>query len=69
MLQGMVNELKHGFTGSQEDYEAWVNSDPELKRLMEAMRDAWGPSVWKAKDKMAYARKKVMKNITRKKIG
>jgi len=62
MLRGMINELKHGFTTRQE-FEAWVDSDPELKRIRKAMRDAWGPTVWKATDKVVDTKKKVTGKI------
>jgi len=64
MLRGMLQELKGGRVTSQEGFEKWVESDPELKRIREAMREAWGPTVWKAEDKV----KEVTENV-RKKLG
>lgn len=70
MLRGMLQELKKGRIFNQEEFEEWINSDPELKRVREGMREAWGPTVWKAADKVISAKKKVkgaMKNIKGKK--
>ncbi len=69
MLRGMLNELNHGYT-TQEEFEKWVNSDPELKRIREAIKEAWGPNVWRAADKVINAKKKVkgkIRNIKEKK--
>jgi len=30
---------------SQEQFEEWVNSDPELKRIREGIKEAWGPTL------------------------
>lgn len=30
---------------SQEQFEEWVKSDPELKRIREGIREAWGPTL------------------------
>jgi predicted CopG family antitoxin len=44
MLRGMLREV--GSMGmSQEQFEEWVKSDPELKRIREGIREAWGPTL------------------------
>jgi predicted CopG family antitoxin len=71
MLRGMLQEFKGGRVAfDQKEFEKWVNSDPELKRIREGIREAWGPTVWKAADKVTSAKEKVkgaMKNIRGKK--
>jgi hypothetical protein len=44
MLRGMLKELQGKFP-SQADFESWVNSDPEYKKMREGIREAWGPSI------------------------
>ena len=63
MLRGMLKELGQGRIFSQEEFEEWVNSDPKLKKVREGMREAWGPTVWKAADKVIDAKKKVKGKI------
>jgi len=63
MLRGMLQEFKKGRIFNQEEFEKWVNSDPELKRIRQGMREAWGPTVWKAADKVIDAKKKVKGKI------
>jgi len=63
MLRGMLQEFKGGRVAfDQKEFERWVNSDPELKRIRQGIREAWGPTVWKAEDKM----KAVIENIKKK---
>lgn len=53
MLRGMLQEFKGSRVAfDQEEFEKWVNSNPELKRIREGIREAWGPTVWKAQDKL-----------------
>jgi predicted CopG family antitoxin len=70
MLRGMLQEFKKGRIFNEEEFEKWINSDPELKRIRAGIREAWGPTVWKAADKVINAKKKVkgtIKNIKEKK--
>jgi predicted CopG family antitoxin len=46
MLKGMLKELQGKFP-HQEEFEKWVNSDPELKRIREGIKEAWGPAIEK----------------------
>ena len=51
MLRGMLREV--GSMGmSQEQFEEWVKSDPELKRIREGIREAWGPTLNPVIEKM-----------------
>jgi len=50
-------------SAQQKEFEKWINSDPELKRIREGMREAWGPTVWKAADKVIDTKKKVTGKI------
>jgi predicted CopG family antitoxin len=63
MLRGMLQEFKKGRIFNEEEFEKWINSDPELKRIREGIREAWGPTVWKAADKVINAKKKVKGTI------
>ena len=63
MLRGMLQEFKKGRIFNQEEFEKWVNSDPELKRIRQGMREAWGPTVWKAQDKVKAATAEVKKKL------
>ena len=49
MLRGMLKEVQGKFP-TQSDFEAWVNSDPELKRIREGIKEAWGPAIEKVGD-------------------
>jgi predicted CopG family antitoxin len=65
MLRGMLQEFKGGrIAFDQKEFEKWVKSDPELKRIREGIREAWGPTVWKATDKVIDTKKKVKGKIT-----
>lgn len=50
------SEIASGMSGkgmmSQEEFEKWVNSDPELKKVREAIRESWGPVVYPVVDKV-----------------
>ena len=46
MLKGMLKELQGKFS-TQKEFEAWVNSDAELKKVREGIKEAWGPSIEK----------------------
>lgn len=54
MLKGMLKEISGGVTGkgmmSKEEFEKWINSDPELKKVREAIRESWGPTVYPVVD-------------------
>lgn len=54
MLRGISNEIARGISGkgmmSKEEFEKWVNSDLELKRVREGIRDSWGPTVYPVVD-------------------
>jgi len=63
MLKGMLEEVHGGFK-TQEDFNKWVNSDPELKKVREGLREAWGPSFWKAQDKVAVLKKDINDKIS-----
>jgi predicted CopG family antitoxin len=64
MLRGMLKEFKGGrIAFDQKEFEKWIKSDPELKRIREGIREAWGPTVWKAADKVIDAKKKVTGKI------
>jgi predicted CopG family antitoxin len=60
MLRGMLKEFRGGrIAFDHEEFEKWVKSDPELKRIREGIREAWGPTVWKAEDKVIDTKKKI----------
>jgi predicted CopG family antitoxin len=64
MLRGMLQEFKGGRVAfDQEKFEKWIKSDPELKRIREGIREAWGPSVWKAQDKATEVKEIIKKKI------
>jgi hypothetical protein len=64
MLRGMLHEFKGGrIAFDQKEFEKWIKSDPELKRIREGIREAWGPTVWKAADKVIDTKKKVTGKI------
>lgn len=63
MLRGMLEEFKKGRIFDQEEFEKWINSDPELKRIREGMREAWGPTVWKTGDKVKAVKEEVKKKL------
>jgi predicted CopG family antitoxin len=64
MLRGMLHEFKGGrIAFDQKEFEKWIKSDPELKRIREGIREAWGPTVWKAADKVIDTKKKVAGKI------
>ena len=67
MLKGLLAELKGANVafGTREEYEKWVNSDPELKRIREALREAWGPPVWKVADKLTEVKVNVTGRVKR----
>ncbi len=67
MLKGMVHELKGGMFESQEEFNKWVNADPELKRVREAIRDAWGPALHPVMEKLGLMEKKKGKAKSKKK--
>jgi predicted CopG family antitoxin len=73
MLRGMLQEFKRGrIAFDQKEFEKWVKSDPELKRIREGIREAWGPTVWKAAAKVKDAKDGLqgkVKNIKRGKNG
>jgi hypothetical protein len=46
MLRGMLKEVQGKFH-TQKEFDAWVNSDPELKRIREGIKEAWGPAIEK----------------------
>jgi hypothetical protein len=52
MLRGMLQEVKNGKIFNKEELEEWLDSEPELKRIREAIREAWGPTLYPALDKM-----------------
>jgi hypothetical protein len=60
MLKGMLKEVQGKFH-TQKEFEAWVNSDPELKRIREGIKEAWGPSIEKV-DSAVEKVKKVVKS-------
>lgn len=59
MLKGMLKEVQGKFH-TQKEFEAWVNSDPKLKKIREGVREAWGPSFEKI-DTAVEKFKKVVK--------
>ena len=52
MLRGMLQEVKNGRIFNEEEFEKWLNSDPELKRIREGIREAWGPTLYPVIDKI-----------------
>jgi len=62
MLKVMVREAKGSFR-TQEDFEKWVNSDPELKKVREGIREAWGPTLFPVIDKMDELADKVKAKV------
>lgn len=62
MLRGMLKEMASGMSGkgmmSQEEFEKWVSSDPELKKVREGIRESLGPFVYPVVDKVKEATKK-----------
>ena len=64
MLRGMLQEFKGGrIAFDQKEFEKWVKSDPELKRIREGIREAWGPTVWKSEDKMKAVKDDIKKKL------
>ncbi len=51
MLKGMLKELRGDFS-TQEAFDKWINSDPELKRVREGVKEAWGPTLFPAIEKI-----------------
>ena len=51
MLRGIIREIGTGGM-SEEQFEEWINSDPELKKVREGIREAWGPTLWPIIDKI-----------------
>ena len=45
MLRGMLKEIGQGRVFNQKEFEKWVDSDPQLKKVREGMREAWGPTL------------------------
>lgn len=62
MLRGMLKEMASGMSGkgimSQQDFEKWVNSEPELKKVREGIRDSLGPVVYPMVDKVKKVARK-----------
>ncbi len=64
MLRGMLQEFKGGrIAFDQKEFEKWVKSDPELKRIREGIREAWGPTVWKVGDKVKAVKENIQKKV------
>jgi len=59
MLRGMLKELQGKFP-TQDDFEKWVNSDPEFKQIREAMKESWGPSIEKVDNAIETAKRTVV---------
>lgn len=51
MLRGMLKELRGNFS-TQAEFEKWVDSDPQLKKVREGINKAWGPALFPAIDKI-----------------
>jgi predicted CopG family antitoxin len=62
MLRAMLKEVGGQFP-TQEDFEAWARSKPELKKVREGVREAWGPPVWSATEKVVATKEKVRKRL------
>jgi hypothetical protein len=63
MLRGMLQEVKNGRIFNKEEFEEWLNTDPELKRIREGMREAWGPTVYPVIDKINTVTDKVKAKV------
>ena len=51
MLRAMLKEFRGNFS-TQEEFEKWVASDPQLKRVREGIKEAWGPTLFPSIDKI-----------------
>jgi len=67
MLRDMLKDIKQAEMMSVEEFDLWVYSDPERQRIREAIRESWGPSVWKPRTKSKAVKTNVKKKAADKK--
>jgi predicted CopG family antitoxin len=62
MLKAMLKEFRGNFS-TQEEFEKWVAGDPQLERVREGIKEAWGPTLFPVIDKIDAVTDKMKANV------